>query len=72
MSRLVKKSYPSGQVYLAQIKRQATLHRMDHLACFAGGWFVLGAQTVGGPHKEEWMKVGADITETCHMGTVPC
>ena len=67
VKRLIKKSHPSGQTYVAQYKRGAVIHKMDHLACFAGGMFALGAQTIKGPHADEWMEIGAGITETCHQ-----
>ena len=67
IDKLIKKSHPSGQVYVAQFKRGAVIHKMDHLACFAGGMYALAAQTIGGPKKDEWMKLAADITETCHL-----
>mmetsp|Transcript_71341 Transcript_71341/g.125575 ORF Transcript_71341/g.125575 Transcript_71341/m.125575 type:complete len:792 (-) Transcript_71341:54-2429(-) len=65
--KLIKKSHPSGQTYIAQYKRGSIVHKMDHLACFAGGMFALGAQTIKGPDADKWMEIGAGITETCHL-----
>ena len=37
--------------------------KMDHLACFAGGMFALGAN---GNTYERDLKTGSEITRTCH------
>eukprot|EP01006_Ploeotia_vitrea_P030436 TRINITY_DN62859_c0_g1_i1.p1 TRINITY_DN62859_c0_g1~~TRINITY_DN62859_c0_g1_i1.p1 ORF type:complete len:739 (-),score=86.08 TRINITY_DN62859_c0_g1_i1:156-2372(-) len=67
ISRLVKYSKPSGQCYLAEHKKGMTVHKMDHLACFAGGMFGMAAQEIGGAQAAQWQKLGEDITETCHL-----
>ena len=36
---------------------------MDHLACFAGGMFALGAH---GDTRERDLNIGAEIARTCH------
>ena len=59
--RLVRKSHPSEQVYIAEFKRGQTYHKMDHLACFAGGMIALGAQELEGAEKEELMTVCLSI-----------
>jgi len=56
----------SGLVYLADMKYDRLEHKMDHLACFAGGLFALGAQSLESPEKERITQIGADITNTCH------
>jgi len=38
---------------------------MEHLTCFSGGMFALGAKTQGVPEK--FLDLGADLTETCHL-----
>ena len=49
---------------------------MDHLACFVGGMFALGgyynvhqnkgSTGVDKAKNEEFIKLGADVTNTCH------
>ncbi|XP_074660348.1 mannosyl-oligosaccharide 1,2-alpha-mannosidase IA-like [Tubulanus polymorphus] len=53
-----------GLRYLAEQKSGRVEHKMDHLACFAGGMFALGAQ--GSSNPEKYMNMGRDITNTCH------
>eukprot|EP01012_Entosiphon_sulcatum_P028373 TRINITY_DN3429_c0_g1_i1.p1 TRINITY_DN3429_c0_g1~~TRINITY_DN3429_c0_g1_i1.p1 ORF type:complete len:733 (-),score=127.41 TRINITY_DN3429_c0_g1_i1:29-2227(-) len=67
-SRLVQKSNPSGQVYIAEFKRGGLYHKMDHLACFAAGMFGLAAHEM--PDHDEaskWSQLAADLTATCHL-----
>ena len=42
ISQLVKKSTPSGLTYIAE-KNGGIEDKMDHLVCFAGAMFALGA-----------------------------
>jgi len=37
---------------------------MDHLACFAGGMFALGAKSI--PRLSSHFNIGGSITATCH------
>jgi mannosyl-oligosaccharide alpha-1,2-mannosidase len=62
-SRLLQTS-KSGLVYFAEIKNNHLEHKMDHLACFAGGMLALGAAASTDP--EHYRKLGADIAHTCH------
>ncbi|OTF78215.1 hypothetical protein BLA29_014763 [Euroglyphus maynei] len=41
---------------------------MGHLACFAAGMFALGAKENAHDERraEHFLKLGADIAETCH------
>lgn len=67
MERLVQTS-PSGYRFLAQIGKGNRLERkMEHLACFAGGMFALGAVNDATPDTIEHLNLGADITSTCHQ-----
>jgi len=56
-----------GQLYLADWRGGMLDHKMDHLACFAGGMFGLAAK-----HDEEevsrvkLMHIAEGITKTCH------
>lgn len=63
---LVQKSQQSGLTYLAEMKYDRLEHKMDHLACFAGGMFALGGQSLNVPEKEHYTELGAEITNTCH------
>jgi len=62
ISRLVKKSNPNGFTYIAELVGGSLVHKMDHLVCFAGAMFALGAQ---GETKEEHLNLGREITKTC-------
>ena len=56
-----------GQTYLADWRGGMLDHKMDHLACFAGGMFGLAAS-----HEDDevsrvrWMNIAEGITKTCH------
>jgi hypothetical protein len=39
---------------------------MEHLACFAGGMFALGAATNPNDNWEEMMYIGGNLTQTCY------
>eukprot|EP00026_Physarum_polycephalum_P004819 Phypoly_transcript_04843.p1 GENE.Phypoly_transcript_04843~~Phypoly_transcript_04843.p1 ORF type:complete len:590 (+),score=96.86 Phypoly_transcript_04843:68-1837(+) len=65
IAQLVKKSTPSGLVYIAE-KEGGIVDKMDHLVCFAGAMFALGAHHKAVTNVDEHMKLGEDITNTCH------
>eukprot|EP01062_Namystynia_karyoxenos_P084415 TRINITY_DN9927_c0_g1_i1.p1 TRINITY_DN9927_c0_g1~~TRINITY_DN9927_c0_g1_i1.p1 ORF type:complete len:811 (+),score=282.85 TRINITY_DN9927_c0_g1_i1:41-2473(+) len=73
LTKLVKKSVPSGQTYVAEYKRGALFNKMDHLACFTGGMFALGVHEIGhavsssGPDNDEVLRVAEELTETCYQ-----
>lgn len=62
-TKMLQKS-PGGMVYLAEYKSGRLEHKMDHLGCFCGGMFALGAEH--SDEKEKYLKLGADIAHTCH------
>ena len=62
-SNLIRKS-EGGLTYIAEWRSNTIDPKMGHLTCFAGGMFALGAN--GSRNKEHYMKLGADIAETCH------
>ena len=62
--KMLQKS-KSGMVYLAEYKSGRLEHKMDHLGCFCGGMFALGAEH--SDEKEKYLKLGADIASTCHQ-----
>ncbi|XP_004365487.2 mannosidase [Capsaspora owczarzaki ATCC 30864] len=54
---------PTDAIYVAEARGGGSLdHKMDHLACFAGGMFALGAE---GDTHDEHFEIGAGITQTC-------
>jgi len=60
---LVKKSSPNKLVFIAEMLGGSLNYKMDHLVCFAGAMFALGAQ---GETMEEHFRLGQDITRTCY------
>ena len=62
---LVQRSSPSGYVYIADWSGAALTHKMDHLACFAGAMFAVGAQD-GGKYDAEYMALAGALSETCY------
>lgn len=57
---------PGGLIYASDMKFERLEHKMDHLACFAGGLFSLGAQTQQDENSARYMEIGEGITNTCH------
>lgn len=59
----------SGLLFLAEIKYDRVDQKMDHLACFAGGFYGLISQVLADDPavaKEHFMDVAKNITNTCH------
>ncbi|XP_030381622.1 mannosyl-oligosaccharide alpha-1,2-mannosidase IA isoform X2 [Scaptodrosophila lebanonensis] len=65
MDKMVRKS-TNGLIYVSDLKFDRLEHKMDHLACFSGGLFALGAATRQNEHADKYMEVGKGITNTCH------
>ncbi|XP_040061330.2 mannosyl-oligosaccharide 1,2-alpha-mannosidase IA [Ixodes scapularis] len=66
--RMLQRS-KSGLLYLADIKYDRLETKMDHLACFAGGFFGLMARTFAtepGFNSDRYMEIAKNITHTCH------
>ena len=78
---LVQTSSKSKLTYLAEMKYDRTEHKMDHLACFAGGLFALGSDPNRGtvPSNkvesmdkksldmvDKYLSLGVGIANTCH------
>ncbi len=65
-----------GFTYIAEMKGNKLMHKMDHLACFVGGMFALGAyhkvHEAKGENSnyvdlnDEFMEIGKGVTATCH------
>jgi len=65
--RLLRYSSPSRQAYVAEFVEGRTDHRMDELACFAGGMFALAAMEIpDSGHKKEFGKIAEELTTTCY------
>jgi len=62
---LVHKS-AGGLTYIAEWKYGRLEHKMDHLACFAGGMFGLAAEEEDDTNSARWLELGQEITNTCH------
>lgn len=56
----------SGLTYLAEWKYGRLEHKMDHLACFAGGMYGLAAHEEKDSNSGRWMDIAKGITNTCH------
>jgi len=63
--KLIQRSTPSGFVYIADWSGASLSHKMDHLACFAGAMYAVGAQD-GGKYDDEYMAVADALGETCY------
>nr|XP_029711380.1 mannosyl-oligosaccharide alpha-1,2-mannosidase IA-like isoform X1 [Aedes albopictus]XP_029711381.1 mannosyl-oligosaccharide alpha-1,2-mannosidase IA-like isoform X1 [Aedes albopictus] len=57
---------PGGLTYVSDLKFERLEHKMDHLACFAGGLFGLGGTTLNNQFSERYMEIGEGLTNTCH------
>eukprot|EP00727_Mastigamoeba_balamuthi_P010643 m51a1_g6200 putative mannosyl-oligosaccharide -alpha-mannosidase ia (559) ;mRNA; f:115244-117459 len=60
-----------GLVFVSEInyaRSRNLTNRMDHLACFAGGMFALGARAFGGgrPGDARHMELAEGVARTCH------
>jgi mannosyl-oligosaccharide alpha-1,2-mannosidase len=74
VNTLVKEDV-NGLVYLAEfLDKRGPKAKMDHLVCFAGGMFALGAAAqLDSPNvdtrlADDTFRLGAEITRTCHEG----
>lgn len=65
IEHMVRKS-PSGLTYVSDMKFDRLENKMDHLACFSGGLFGLGAQTLDNKYSESYMETAKGLTNTCH------
>uniref|UniRef100_A0A1L8DR25 alpha-1,2-Mannosidase n=1 Tax=Nyssomyia neivai TaxID=330878 RepID=A0A1L8DR25_9DIPT len=57
---------PGGLTYVSDMKFDRLEHKMDHLACFAGGLFGLGSQTLSNEWSTKYMDIAHGLTNTCH------
>ncbi|XP_035207175.1 mannosyl-oligosaccharide 1,2-alpha-mannosidase IA-like [Stegodyphus dumicola] len=56
----------SGLKYLADLKYDKIEHKMDHLACFSGGFFAMGSEYMPPNRRDYYLQLGKDLTHTCH------
>jgi len=56
----------SGLTYIAEMKYGRIEHKMDHLACFAGGMYGLAAKEENDENSKRWLEIAQGITNTCH------
>lgn len=61
--RLVQKS-SGGLTHFVELMYGRIEQKMDHLSCFAGGMFALGAKW--STNETHYLQLGADIANTCH------
>ncbi|XP_042230431.1 mannosyl-oligosaccharide alpha-1,2-mannosidase IA-like [Homarus americanus] len=64
-NRLVLKSH-SGLTYIAESKFNRLEHKMDHLACFSGGMYALGAKRIESQVSATHMEIAEGLANTCH------
>lgn len=64
LKHLVKKT-KDGFWYITGKYGNFSDHKMDHLACFAGGFFALAADSSIHPNSSKLLKLGKEITRTC-------
>jgi mannosyl-oligosaccharide alpha-1,2-mannosidase len=68
---LVQKSHPDGLTYVADLVSKRLDHKMDHLACFMGGLWALGAYTnpdgLESPKAQRDLAHGKALTYTCYQ-----
>ena len=62
-NKLVQTSEQNKLTYLADLQYGKLNHKMDHLACFAGGMLALGGHAMD---RHEDIQLGASLTTTCH------
>lgn len=57
------KGREKGKLFLAQWRNGWLLNEMGHLACFAGGNFLLGGKYLG---RKDIIQFGLDVIDACH------
>ncbi|KAL6046672.1 Mannosyl-oligosaccharide alpha-1,2-mannosidase isoform B, variant 2 [Balamuthia mandrillaris] len=70
MDYMVATSVPNQLTYIAELNsavKKQKITKMDHLVCFAGGMFALGAyKNVDPVNREKHLELGKELTRTCH------
>ena len=64
IEKKLKQSSVGGLTYIGELRANRVEKKMDHLSCFSGGMFGLGAQFSN--QKDHYIELGEKIAETCH------
>ncbi|XP_071800570.1 mannosyl-oligosaccharide 1,2-alpha-mannosidase IA-like [Asterias amurensis] len=64
LERKLKQTSPAGLTYIGEWRANRVEKKMDHLSCFSGGMFGLGAQY--STQKDHYIELGEKLAETCH------
>jgi mannosyl-oligosaccharide alpha-1,2-mannosidase len=70
INKLLKKSKPSGMLYVAELSGGHVVDKMDHLACFLPAVLALGAKTLPTEDQERYdmyMAAAQSLTHTCYQ-----
>jgi len=71
IDKLVHMSRPNYLTYVAELKGDRVIHKMDHLACFLGGTLALGAYThpdgLESITAQRQLKTGKQLAYTCYQ-----
>ncbi|XP_077977096.1 mannosyl-oligosaccharide 1,2-alpha-mannosidase IA-like [Glandiceps talaboti] len=65
IEKRLKQETPGGLTYIGEYRSGRIDRKMDHLACFSGGMFALGA--AGSDKEEHYLELGGKLTATCHQ-----
>lgn len=64
--RMLKRSSPTGLLYIADVDGPRTVSKMDHLACFASAMLALGAHKMeSSPSRARDMQAAKALAYTC-------
>ena len=66
LDSLTQTSSPSGLTYVAEYEHGRTVHKMEHLVCFAGGALALAGAKAFDEQNAGYISTGKEITRTCH------
>jgi len=71
LNKLIHTSQPNLLTYVAEIKNNRVIHKMDHLSCFLGGTLALGAFShpdgLESAIAQRQLKVGKQLAYTCYQ-----
>ena len=69
INKMLQTSRQNKLLYLADVKYDRLEHKMDHLACFSGGLFALGAKFIrdlSTEVRDNHLRIAKELTKTCH------
>eukprot|EP00581_Thalassiosira_minuscula_P002038 CAMPEP_0183736060 /NCGR_PEP_ID=MMETSP0737-20130205/48414_1 /TAXON_ID=385413 /ORGANISM="Thalassiosira miniscula, Strain CCMP1093" /LENGTH=1144 /DNA_ID=CAMNT_0025969973 /DNA_START=41 /DNA_END=3475 /DNA_ORIENTATION=- len=71
LEKLIHMSRPTYLTYVAELKRDRVIHKMDHLSCFLGGNLALGAYThpdgLDSVIAQKQLRTGKQLAYTCYQ-----